>query len=332
MEASEELRRLINGFQISQALHVAAELGLSDLMATGPRTVTELAEQTGTHEPSLFRLLRALASIGVYEQHQDAHFANSELGEALRIDAPGSPGGWARLVGSRYQWQAWGALEHSVRTGENAFTSIEGMSIWEFRQRHPQEGAVFDAAMTSLTARVADAVVDAYDFGAHKTLVDVGGGHGWLLATILARTPSLHGVLFDQPTVVADAAPTLADAGVSSRCRVVGGDFFDTVPAGADAYLLKSIIHDWPDDESVAILRVCRSAMAPNGVLLLVERVLDEGPERAGTAFSDLNMLVLPGGQERTVEEYRTLLATAGLRLAGVTPAGQSFVLSAAPE
>jgi hypothetical protein len=314
MDAASELRRIINGYQASQAVHVAAVLGISDLLAEHPRTAGELALATGTHERSLARLLRALVEAGLYTD-DSGRFANTDVGAALCANAPRSAAGWAAFVGRPSYRLAWGALEHSVRTGENAFRSVHGMSVWEYRNLHPDDLAVFDRAMTSQSQATAEAVVDAYDFSGSTTVVDVGGGRGAMLASILLRHPHARGVLFDQPTVVPGADDLLTRAGVADRCDIVGGDFFAAVPAGGDVYLLRDVIHDWPDEESVQILRTCGRVVPDNGRLLLVERLLGEGPHAAAAALSDLNMLVGPGGQERTVEEYARLLERSGFRL-----------------
>jgi hypothetical protein len=329
MDATRELRRLINGYPITQAVHVAAVLGISDLLAAAPLSVAELAARTGSHPDSLARLLRALVACGLYRVEADGRYANAELGDALRTDAPDSPAGWAAFVGRPYYWQAWSSLLYSVRTGENAFRHVHGEGVWTYRESHPEEQATFDRAMTAMSQGVGDAVADAYDFGRHGTVVDVGGGRGALLSAVLARHPGVRGMLVDQPAVV--AAAELAP-GIAPRCETVGGDFFVDVPSGGDAYLLKAVIHDWPDGESVQILANVRKVLPENGVLVLVEQLLDEGPDAARTAFSDLNMLVAPGGRERTRSEYATLLQQAGLVLDEVIPAASDmFLLVASP-
>jgi hypothetical protein len=224
--------------------------------------------------------------------------------------------GWAAFVGRPYYWGAWAQLLHSVRTGENAFRSLHGTDVWAYRREHPEEAQIFDHAMTSLTGRLNAAVVEAHDFGRYGTVVDVGGSRGALLAGILQRNPAVRGILFDQPEVVAGAV-------AHDRMEVVGGSFFDAVPAGGDAYVLKSVIHDWEDAEAVAILRACRAAGAP--VVLLVERDLAADPL---APFSDLNMLVGPGGRERTLDEYGALLRAAGFALSGsvTTPLGTAVI------
>ncbi|MFF5289687.1 methyltransferase [Paractinoplanes globisporus] len=311
---------LINGFRISQALYVAAVLRLSDLLAERPRTADDLAAVTGCDPRALHRLLRALATAGVYAEAPDGSFASTALGAELRAEGLGD---WAAFAGAPSMWGAWGALEHSVRTGENAFESVHGATVWEYRARNPAAGAGFDAAMAALSRHVADAVLEAYDFAGFGTVADVGGGNGALLATVLSRHPYLRGLLLDQPHVVEAAPAVLAAAGVADRCEVHPGDLFTAVPPGADAYLLKSILHDWPDERALAIARTCRRAMHPGSVMLVLERVLTGPPYPPAdlpAAFSDLNMLVGPGGQERTRAEYEALLGAAGLRVTRVVP------------
>ena len=321
MDASRELLRLIGGYQVSQAISVAARLGISDVLATSPQTLSELAQSTGADVPSLGRLMRALTALGLYTDDSGT-FANTELGAALRVDAPRSVAGWARFIGTGSYWQTQAALEQSVRSGETAFSIVHGEPVWEYRARHPEEQDAFDAAMTSMADAVTEAVVAAYDFGRYGTVVDVGGGHGRLLLGILERYQAVKGVLFDQPEVVAGAS--------TDRFQVAGGDFFDSVPAG-DALVLKSVIHDWADAESIAILRNCREALPSDGRVLLVEQLLDRSPDPVRTAFSDLNMLIMTGGRERTTDEYAALLAAAGLDLVGtVATASTTFVIEAA--
>ena len=290
METSRELRRLVLGYQVSQAIHVAAVLGLSDLLANGPLSAGELAVATDCDPRSLHRLLRALATVGVYEELPDGRYASTALGDELRSDSDDSIRGWAASIGRPYVWEAWSALLHSVRTGENAFRSVHGRSVWAYRADHPEDSAAFDAAMASISRRMASSIIDAYDFGRFSIVVDVGGGTGTLLSAILGRNPSLHGVLFDQPHVASAATRLMQRAGVSSRCRIVGGDMFHAIPPDGDCYLLKSIIHDWEDAEALAILKSCARAMDNTATLVMVERLLDGGSGQ-DVAFSDLNML-----------------------------------------
>jgi hypothetical protein len=329
---SAALRRLANGFQVSQAIYVAPTLGIADELRGGPRSSADLAEATACHPGALHRLLRALASAGVLHEGADGRFSLTELGECLRSDAPQPVGGWAALVGRPYFWAAWGALLHSVRTGENAMTHVTGSGPWDYRAERPEESAIFDRAMTDLSRRTSRAVLEAYDFSRFGTVVDVGGGQGALLAAILAAHPAMRGVLFDLPHVVGPVDGVLAEAGVAERCTVVGGSFFEAVPEGGDAYVLRAILHDWEDAEASAILRSCRRAIPEHGALLVVERELGGPNENADAKFSDLNMLVLPGGRERTVEEFAALFDSAGFELAGSTPTAAALsVIEARP-
>ena len=326
------LGRLIVGFQVSDAIHVAATLGIADLLAEGPRTSDELAAATNAHAGSMYRLLRALASVGVFHEEEGRRFSTTPMGALLRSDVPGSLRGWAMFVGRPYFREAWGHLEHSIRTGDNAFRHVHGTDVWTYRAEHPDESAIFDLAMESLTGASNRALLDAYDFGRFGTVVDVGGGNGALLAALLGEFPATRGVLLDQPHVVANAAAVLERAGVADRCEIVSGSFFDEVPAGGDAYTLKSIIHDYDDERAVAILLVCRRGMARDATLLLIERIVGPPNEDPRTKFSDLNMLVAPAGRERTLHEWDALLTRAGLRLASATPSASGLaVIEAAP-
>jgi hypothetical protein len=330
MDPSEQMQRLVTGYRVSQALHTAAVLGLSDLLADQPMTVAELAEAAECDERSLRRLLRALAVVEVYQELPDGRFASTQLGDQLRSDLPGNHHALATFIGRPYTWQTWSALPHSIRTGENAFRFVHGRDAWQYRAEHPEESAIFDANMTAQSARGGAAIVRAYDFGRFPTVVDVGGGRGALLAAILSQQPTLRGILFDQPHVVSGAGALLKEAGVHSRCEVVGGDMFDTIPAGGDAYVLKAIVHDWDDPQAHAILTNCRAAMEPSATLILMERLFNASEQ--DTSFSDLNMLVGPGGLERTTDEYADLFAAAGFRLTRTVPTGTPWsVIEAVP-
>jgi hypothetical protein len=320
MDPAVQARRLVDGYQVSQAIHVAVVLGLPDRVAGGPRSADELASATGSHPRSLYRLMRALATVGVFHELPGQRFQATELSDALRSDAPAPISGWAAFAGRPPTWRAWGSLLHSVRTGESAFEHVHGCDMWAYWSGHPEEGVAFDAAMTSTAGVVSSAVLDAYDFGRFREIVDVGGGRGGFLASILTRWPEVRGVVLDLPHVVAGAGELLAGQGVAERCRIAPGSFFDEVPAGADAYLLKSVMHNWPDEKAVEILRVCRAAMDGHATMLLVERVIRGPNEDPDSAFVDINMLVGPGGQERTQLEYADLLDAAGLRLVRVVP------------
>ncbi|MDM0108648.1 methyltransferase [Variovorax sp. J22R24] len=326
------LRRLIDGYQVSQAIHVAARLGIADLLGDRSRTVDELAADTGTHAPTLYRLLRALAGIEILREGNGHVFELAPLGQQLRSDVAGSMAGWAAFIGSEGYWQAWTGLLHSVRTGENAFRHVHGADVWSYRAIRPEESALFDGAMTALSRQASAALLAAYDFGRFRTVVDVGGGTGALLAAILRAHPGLEGILFDQPHVVAAASAFMERAGVADRCRIEGGSFFEAVPEGADAYVLRAVIHDWDDVEAVRILTVVRKAMAADGRVLLVERIIAPPNEGRDAKFSDLNMLVAPGGRERTREAFELLLEPARLQAAAVIEAGGFAVVEALPR
>jgi trans-aconitate methyltransferase len=318
------LQSMITGFRLSAALGVAAELGLSDLLVDGPRTVTELSGATATDPDTLRRLLRALAAVGVYDERPGDAYAVTDLGEGLRSDVPGTLRPLARMLNSPELWAAWAHLGHSVRTGENAFSAVHGTDVWTHRQAHPDQNQVFNDNMTALTSSVASEVAEAYDFSDRAHVVDVGGGQGILLDAVLRRYPDTTGTVFDLEHVVATAPMTAA---LAPRWTAVSGSFFDEVPA-ADAYLLKSILHDWRDDRCVDILRTCARSLRPGGVVLVLETLLGRPGYEVHAAFSDLNMLVMAGGRERTEEEYAALFATAGLRLSRlVDTAGRVTVL-----
>jgi hypothetical protein len=329
---SAELARLVDGFRVTQTIYACVELGIPDLLGDGERSADDLADASGADPSALYRLLRALASLGILHEGDRRSFSLTELGEPLRSDVPGSLRGWVRLCGRDHIWHSWGNLTNAVREGKNSFRMLHNADIWEWRADRPEESAIFDEAMMSLTGAGNSAILDGYDFGRFGTVVDVAGGNGTLLAALLAAHPHMRGILFDQEHVVAAAEPVLRAAGVVDRCEVVGGSFFSSVPEGGDAYVLKSIIHDWEDDESVAILRTCREAMAPQAVALVIERDLGPPNENAAAKLSDLNMLVMPGGRERTVDEYAAMFDAAGLRLAGVHPTttGQLVIEAAA--
>lgn len=300
---------------------MAAELGLADRLADAPQTGAELAAATGAHPQALRRLLRALVAMEVLAE-VDGRFRLTPVGEELR---EGRQKGAARFYGGDPNWGAWGALTHSIMTGERGFDHVFGMRNWEYYKSHPEAAARFDAAMHAMTGGIAAGIVAAYDFSRFGLVVDVGGGDGTLLAEILRANPGVRGLLFDRPDVVARAQPGLES---------VGGSFLERVPEGGDAYLMKSIIHDWEDTEGVQILRRCREAMTPAARLLLVERVLPEriGPDDLEAMLGDLNMLTGPGGRERTEAEFSALLREGGFALQRVVPTGTYMsVLEAIP-
>ena len=321
------LFQMMTGYWISQALYVAAKLGVADLLADGPQPVEELATATQTDARSLRRLLRALASVGVFTEASPGAFALTPLAALLRTGTPDSMRALA-LMYAEEQYRAWGNILHSMQTGQPAFEQQFGTSYFAYLAQHPAADRVFNEAMTSVTTQFVGGVVDAYDFSPFKTIVDVGGSYGTLLAAILRRNPAARGILFDQPHVVAAARDQVALAGVAERCAMVGGDFFVEVPTGADAYILAQCLHDWDDERSVVILQQCRKAMPAHGKLLVIELVLPSGEEPFVGKWVDLHMLVLFGARERTAAEYGALFQAAGFELARVvpTPAGPSIV------
>jgi O-methyltransferase domain/Dimerisation domain len=328
--ARSELHRLLNGYQVSQALHVVTALGIPDRLANGPCSSQELAAAVGASDGPLYRLLRTVAAIGVLEELAGRRFALTELGEGLRSDVPGSLAGWAAFVGRGYYWAAWSGLIDGVRTGGHAFRLEHGTDPWTYRETHPEEIPVFNRAMNSISSQVADSLAGAYDFSQFRTIVDVGGGGGALIAAILGRYPGVRAVLFDLPDVVGDARGFIEQAGFAARCELVGGSFFDSVPAGGDAYLLKSVLHGWYDADVKRILQVCHAAMRPDAVLLVIERLLAPPNEGAEGKLGDLNMLVAAGGCERTTEEWGVALRAGGFDRRGITLVHGSALIEAA--
>jgi len=327
---------LINANWTTQAIHAACALNLPDLLAAGPRTLAALAQATGCHAPSLNRLMRALVTLDLCIERSDAAFELSPLGSLLRDDATPSLRAWALLVGGVH-WERWGELQQSVKTGTSHRLRHGGRDGFDHLQADPSAAALFNRAMIELTRRVATDVVRRIDLHRSRLIVDVGGGSGELLATVLAAHPAAHGVLFDLPHAINVADTVLERAGVADRCERVAGSFFDTVPAGGDTYLLKSVMHNWDDERCAQLLRCCRHAMAPQARLLVIERIV---PERLGTSAhdravvrSDLNMLVALSGQERTAAQFGALLGAAGLALKGITPTpGEFHVLEAVAQ
>ncbi len=324
--AAAELLRMIWGIHISRAVFVAAELGIADRLAAGPMTARDLAAATATDEQSLYRVLRVLGALGVFAEREPRSFCLTTLGDRLRTGAPASMRSWAMLVDACGGVRAFEPILHTVRTGEPGLDAAHGMPWLEFLACHPENAMSFDAAMSERTAAFAPSVAAGYDFSGLRTVIDVGGGQGILLAEILRQHGQLRGVLFELPSVAAGAAAALTAAGVAGRSEIVAGDFFTAVPGGADCYLMANVLHDWDDRRAVRILHSCRQAMAPGGRVLIIERLLPDDPARAlPTLLSDLNMLVLTGGRERTNAEYAALLADAGLRPGQIQPVAPPY-------
>jgi O-methyltransferase domain len=324
---------LSEGTAVSTALSLAAELGIADLLAEGPRSSDELAQATSTHPQSLYRVLRLLCSVGVFTEAESRRFALTPLGECLRTGVPGSMRSWVRMTGLRVWHHTYAEALHSVRTGEPVFKRATGSEFFDYFAAHPDDGEIFNGAMNDFGEVVSAAVIQAYDFTGITRIADVGGGHGTLIAAILKHYPQMNGVLYDLPHVVEGARQAIGDAGLANRCEVVSGDFFQSVPAGCDAYILRWIIHDWDHDRAVTILRNCRQAMKKTGRLLLVETVISPGNFPHPGKVLDFVMLTGLGGQERTEAEYGDLLREAGFRLNRIVPTDSPLsVVEAVPE
>jgi len=325
------LMEMITGFWVSAAIYVSARLGVADLLENGPRDTDELAHRLGTHPGALYRLLRALASVGVFTEVKPRRFELTPLGNCLRSGVPGSLQAFS-IVGKEMGWESWGDLLHSVQTGETAFGHLHGIGYFEHLRENPELARLFDEAMTGFITTNGLAVAAAYDFTLFSTIIDVGSGHGALIAAILKRSPQSKGIVFDCPEVVEGARSRLGAEGVADRCEFIGGDFFVSVPSSGDAYLLASVIHDWDDEKSLTILRNCHQAMGGNAKLLLVEMIIPTGDAPFLGKLLDLNMLVNFGGRERTEVEYRDLLSAAGFRLTQIVPTGTpSSLIEAVP-
>ena len=321
MPPSAILMQMIRGAVVSQAIYVAAKLGIADLLNDGPKRSDELTQITATHAPSLYRVLRLLAALGVFAEIEEGRFGLTPLSECLQTLVPGSVRAWALMTETSGGLAPLENILYSVKTGEPAFDHLYGMGLFQYQAQHPKDDAGFNAAMTERTAAVATTVAAVYNFSGMRTVVDVGGGYGIFMVTILKAYPVLHGVVFDQPHVVAGAQALLETAGVANRCEIMAGDFFATVPGGGDAYVLSNILHDWNDKRAVKILTNCRQVMAENGRVLVVDGLISEDARHSLLALTtDLAMLVITGGRERTEAEYGQLFAAAGLRLTKVIP------------
>jgi hypothetical protein len=312
----EQISRMLTGYWITQALYVAAKLGLADLIKDGPRSSDDLAVATQTHPRSLYRLLRALASVDVFAEQDGHRFALTPLGECL-LSVPGSQKALAIMVGEEH-YHAFAELLYSVKTGKTAFDKVYGKPVFDFLTEHPEKAQVFDEAMVGVHGRETASMLESYDFSGIGVLADIGGGNGSVLTAVLMKYPLMKGILFDLHGVAERAKDKVKAAALTDRCQVVGGSFFESVPTGADAYMMRHIIHDWDDEKSTKILKNVHKAMGKDGRLLLVESVI-----RNDSPFGkllDVAMLVIPGGAERTEEEYKRLYEYAGFRLTKIVP------------
>ena len=327
LAASRRLAELINGYQISAAIGAFARLGIADALAEGPASPAELAAQLGADPRSLTRLLEAVLEVGLFEAGDDGRYALTPLGRLLRGDVEGSLRRLAIVSTDEWRWRAYGHLTHALLTGEPGFVPAHGCRFWEYLDSHPREAASFNETMSRVSARRDAVLAGAYEFGDLQRLVDVGGGHGGLLCAVLARHPHLRGVVFDLPGVAEVAREQLLKAGLAERCEAIPGDFREAVPPGGDAYLLSWILHDWDDETALRILINCRAAMSDAARLLVVELIVpatgDEAPAPSVARLvkqTDLEMLAVVGGRERTAAEYSELLAQAGLSLTRILP------------
>jgi SAM-dependent methyltransferase len=326
----QQMMELARGLFVTQAIYVAAKLGIADLVEDKPKTALELANATQAHPPSLRRLLLMLSSMGIFAQDAEGRFRQTPLSDALRSANPQSVRNYAMLVGSHLFWRPWGDLRRTIETGTPAFDRVFGAPLFDYLKAHPEDGAIFDAAMTNKIL-LDRSIVTAYDFSQFKRIVDVGGGAGALLHAILSANPELRGVLYDRPATVANAT-LLRSGAIANRCEVVGGDFFQSIPEGADAYIASSIIHDWTDEDALKILRNCRRAISPGGKLLLIEAVLKPPNQSDPGRTLDVTVMVILGGRERDEQEFRALLGDAGFSLRRIVPtAGPLSIVESEP-
>lgn len=312
------LTQMIMGSIGAQAIYVAAKLGISDLLADGPKTVVELASATNTDAPSLYRVMRALASLGIYFEEENKTFKLTTFAELLSSESPRSLRDIAIFMGEDWHWNVWGRTLFSVQTGKPAWAEVNGQDPFPYLQANPEKARIFDRAMSSLSNLATKGVVDGYDFSGVTTLIDIAGGQGRLLTGIVAANPAMRGVLFDLAHVLEGAREVVASSPAAGRVEFASGDFFESVPGGGDAYIMKHIIHDWDDDRAITILKNIKQAMNAGGRVLLVESVIEPANQPDFGKLMDIEMLVSPGGKERTEEEYKELFANAGLRLTRV--------------
>lgn len=319
---SEVMLQLISGLLVSRTVYIVVKLGIPDLIGDQPKTAAEVAEAISMHEPSLYRLMSMLVSLGVFTRDENDHFALTPAGMTLRKDVPGSLQAWALMQLDEEHYQAWGDILHTIKTGETAFKHQFGMDIWQYRAQHLELSKLFDESMSNLMGVFNQALLESYDFSSIQQLVDIGGGDGSLLINVLKNNPHIKGTIFDAPHVAQGAIVRIKAAGLSDRCTIVGGDFFVSVPSGGDTYVLSRIIHDWDDEHGIEILKNCRKVMLPEHKLLLLERIIpaqiDSSPKSQSIMKSDLNMMVMVGGQERSEAQYAKLLDASGFHLTRV--------------
>ncbi|MEP7188086.1 MAG: methyltransferase [Roseiflexaceae bacterium] len=318
--------RLATSYQITQALSVAAKLGIADQLADGPKTLDELAHAIGANAATLRLLMRALSTIDIFAETSEGRFMLTPLASYLRSDTPYSQRGWA-ISQAQITYRAWAELLHTVTSGQPAFEHVFGTNYYDYMAQHPEAAAEWDRSMDQTARDWLGALATSYDFAPIQTIVDVGGGHGAALADILKHIPTMRGILFDLPHVVAGAGPLLAEAGVAERCEVIGGDMFAEVPSGGDAYLISRVLFNWDDQHARALLQSCRRAMTPHAKLLVIDVVDSDADKPKAAAFGDLNLLLLFGGRQRTESEFHALFASAGFAITRILPTQSHFKL-----
>ncbi len=323
--------QLVNGILVSGAVSCLAQLGIPDLVEAAPQSADELAKQIGANPGALYRLMRATASVGVLSEGPDGKFSQTPMSAVLCTNATPSLRALAIMTGREWHARGWAHLEYCVRTGNPAMQQIYGVPNFEYLKQNPEEARIFNDAMSNVSTIDSPAVADAYNFSGIRSIVDIAGGHGLLLATILDRNPHLQGTLYEMPHVL-EGAKSGPLKPVMDRCTLASGDMFSSVPAGADAYIMKHIIHDWPDDRCVQILNACRKGVNPGGKLLVVDSVIQPGNDFSPGKFLDLQMMVFPSGCERTEKQFRDLFASAGWRLTRIIPtAAQDAIVEGVP-
>jgi hypothetical protein len=312
-----QMMQMITGFWTSCCIYSAAKLNIADHLKEKAQTAEQLAEATHSDAPSLYRILRALSSVGVFSENESHQFELTPLGATLQSDVPGSMKAMAiAQLGDHYN--AWGNLIYSIKTGNIAFDNVEGMSVWKYYETHPDEGLNFMKAMSGMTGAAIANVLPCYDFSGFKTIVDVGGGNGALLMGVLNAAPQAKGIVFDEEYVVDETKKELKEKGFDKRCSTEAGSFLEFIPEGADGYLMKMILHDWNDEQCLQILNNCSRAMKPGSRLLVIEAVIPEGNAPHPGKFMDINMLAMTGGRERTEKEFKELFGKAGLKLSKI--------------
>jgi len=326
------LRDLVSGMRVTQLIYVAAKLGIADLLKDGSKSIDDLASKVGAHPQTLYRVLRALASIGIFAEVRNRQFELTALAEPLQDRVPGSMRARAINFGGEGFWKPWGDLLNCVKTGDTPFNRVFGMSFWEYLTRNAEAGTIFNKSMSAITEQSANAVVEAYDFSGANRVVDLGGGRGALIAAILKRYPHVQGVLTDLPPVANEAKAFIESEGLEDRCEFIGGDYFQSVPSGADIYIMKSIIQGEEDNGAVAILKNCRRAMGNHARLLIVDLIMPPHGSPSPANVFDVHMWVLDGGLLRTEEEFRALFEKAGFKVNRILPTRSEFsIIEGAP-